>query len=104
MGGEEVDTSEYEQKITDLENMLESQNQMFAQRDSTIENLEEEVSEILEMIQYNQELIANVENYRDSLLIQLENSNNSREELILLLESSNYTIDYLENRMLMQTH
>ena len=58
MGGEEVDTSEYEQKITDLENMLESQNQTIAQRDSTIENLEEEVSEILEMIQYNQELIA----------------------------------------------
>ena len=57
-GGEEVDTSEYEQKITDLENMLESQNQTIAQRDSTIENLEEEVSEILEMTEYNQELIA----------------------------------------------
>ena len=46
MGGEEVDTSEYEQKITDLENMLESQNQTIAQRDSTIENLEEEVSDL----------------------------------------------------------
>ena len=41
IGGEEVDTSEYEDQIAEFEEMLEAQNQTIAQRDATIDGLED---------------------------------------------------------------
>ena len=41
IGGEEVDNSEYEDKIAELEEMLDAQNQTIAQREATIDGLED---------------------------------------------------------------
>ena len=92
IGGEEVDTSEYEDKIAELEEMLEAQNQTIVQREATIDGLEDGLSDATQMIQDNAEGISILEAYRDSLLIQLENSNNTSAELIVQLESANASI------------
>ncbi len=86
IGGEEVDTSGYEDQIAELEEMLEAQNQTIAQRDATIDGLEDGMSDATQMIQDHAEGIAILEAYRDSLLVQLENSNNTSAELIVQLE------------------
>ena len=85
IGGEEVDTSEYEDQIAELEEMLEAQNQTIAQREATIDGLEDGLSDATQMIQDHAEGIAILEAYRDSLLVQLENSNNTSAELIVQL-------------------
>ena len=77
IGGEEVDNSEYEDKIAELEEMLDAQNQTIAQREATIDGLEDGLSDATQMIQDHAEGIAILEAYRDSLLMQLENSNNT---------------------------
>ena len=99
IGGEEVDTSEYEDKIAELEEMLEAQNQTIAQRDATIDGLEDGMSDATQMIQDHAEGIAILEAYRDSLLIQLENSNNTSAELILHLESANASIASMQSQI-----
>ena len=99
IGGEEVDTSEYEDKIAELEEMLEAQNQTIAQRDATIDGLEDGMSDATQMIQDHAEGIAILEAYRDSLLVQLENSNNTSAELILHLESANASIASMQSQI-----
>ncbi|MGB2278345.1 MAG: pentapeptide repeat-containing protein [Candidatus Poseidoniaceae archaeon] len=99
IGGEEVDTSEYEDKIAELEEMLEAQNQTIAQRDATIDGLEDGMSDATQMIQDHAEGIAILEAYRDSLLIQLENSNNTSAELIVQLESANASIASMQSQI-----
>ena len=99
IGGEEVDTSGYEDQIAELEEMLEAQNQTIAQRDATIDGLEDGMSDATQMIQDHAEGIAILETYRDSLLVQLENSNNTSAELILQLESANASIASMQSQI-----
>ena len=99
IGGEEVDTSEYEGQIAELEEMLEMQNQTIAQREATIDGLEDGLSDATQMIQDHAEGIAILEAYRDSLLVQLENSNNTSDELTVLLESANASISSMESQI-----
>ena len=77
IGGEEIDKSEYEDQIAELEEMLEAQNQTIAQRDATIDGLQDGLSDATQMIQDHTEGIAILEAYRDSLVALLEDSNNS---------------------------
>ena len=99
IGGEEVDTSEYEDQIAELEEMLEAQNQTIAQREATIDGLEDGMSDATQMIQDHAEGIAILEAYRDSLLIQLENSNNTSAELIVQLENANASIASMQSQI-----
>ena len=99
LGGEEVDTSEYEDQIAELEEMLDMQNQTIAQRDATIDGLEDGMSDATQMIQDHAEGIAILEAYRDSLLIQLENSNNTSAELIVQLENANASIASMQSQI-----
>ena len=99
IGGEEVDTSEYEAQIAELEEMLEAQNQTIAQREATIDGLEDGLSDATQMIQDHAEGIAILEAYRDSLLVQLENSNNTSAELIVQLESANISITLMQSQI-----
>ena len=99
IGGDEVDTSEYEDQIAELEEMLEAQNQTIAQRDATIDGLEDGMSDATQMIQDHAEGISILEAYRDSLLIQLENSNNTSAELIVQLESANASIASMQSQI-----
>ena len=99
IGGEEVDTSEYEDQIAELEEMLEAQNQIIAMRDATINGLEDGLSDATQMIQDHAEGIAILETYRDSLLVQLENSNNTSAELIVQLESANASIASMQSQI-----
>jgi len=99
IGGEEVDTSEYQDQIAELEEMLEAQNQTIAQRDATIDGLEDGMSDATQMIQDHEEGIAILEAYRDSLLIQLENSNNTSAELMVQLESANASIASMQSQI-----
>ena len=99
IGGEEVDTSEYEDQIAELEGMLEAQNQTIAQREATIDGLEDGLSDATQMIQDHAEGIAILEAYRDSLLVQLENSNNTSAELIVQLESANASIASMQSQI-----
>ena len=96
IGGEDVDASDYENQIADLEEMLEAQNQTIAQRDATIDGLEDGMSDATQMIQDHVEGIAILEAYRDSLLVQLANSYNSSSELIVQLEIANASILHLQ--------
>ena len=89
IGGEDVDTSLYEQKITDLEDMLDEKNQTISEREASIDALEDGLFDATQMIQDYEEEILIIETYRDSLLFQLENSNNSSLELTSQLESAN---------------
>ena len=99
IGGEEVDTSEYEDQIAELEEMLEMKNQTIAQREATIDGLEDGMSDATQMIQDHAEGIAILEAYRDSLLVQLENSNNTSAELIVQLESVNVSIASMQSQI-----
>ena len=99
IGGEEVDTSEYEDQIAELEEMLEAQNQTIAQREATIDGLEDGMSGATQMIQDHTEGIAILEAYRDLLLIKLENSNNTSAELIVQLESANASIASMQSQI-----
>ena len=99
LGGEEVDTSEYEDKIAELEEMLDAQNQTIAQREATIDGLEDGMSDATQMIQDHAEGIAILEAYRDSLLVQLENSNNTSAELIVQLEIANVSIASMQSQI-----
>ena len=99
IGGEEVDTSEYEEQIAELEEMLEAQNQTIAQREATIDGLEDGLSDATQMIQDHAEGITILEAYRDSLLVQLENSNNTSAELITQLESANASIASMQSQI-----
>ena len=99
IGGEEFDTSEYEDQIAELEEMLEAQNQTIAQRDATIDGLEDGMSDATQMIQDHAEGIAILEAYRDSLLIQLENSNNTSAELMVQIESANASIAFMQSQI-----
>ena len=99
IGGEEVDTSEYEDQIAELEEMLEMQNQTIAQREATIDGLEDGLSDATQMIQDHTEGIAILEAYKNSLLIQLENSNNTSAELIVQLESANASIASMQSQI-----
>ena len=100
IGGEEVDTSKYEDEVVELEGMLEMQNQTIAQREATIDGLEDGLSDATQMIQDYQEGIAILETYRDSLLVQLDNSNNTSAELIVELESANMTIELIQSQII----
>ncbi|MGB1935656.1 MAG: hypothetical protein ACPHTH_06925, partial [Candidatus Poseidoniaceae archaeon] len=64
IGGEEVDTSEYEDQIAELEELLELQNQTIAQREATIDGLEDGMSDATQMIQDHAEGITIIEAYR----------------------------------------
>ena len=99
IGGEEFDTSEYEDQIAELEEMLEAQNQTIAQREATIDGLEDGMSDATQMIQDHTEGIAILEAYRDSLLIQLENSNNTSAELMVQIESANASIAFMQSQI-----
>ena len=99
IGGEEVDTSEYEDQIAELEEMLEMKNQTIAQREATIDGLEDGMSDATQMIQDHTEGIAILEAYRDSLLVQLENSNNTSAELMVQLESANASIASMQSQI-----
>ena len=99
IGGEEVNSSEYEDQIAELEEMLEMQNQTIAQRDATIDGLQDGITDATQMIQNHEEEIAILESYRDSLLVQLENSNNSSSELVVLLESANASIESKQSQI-----
>ena len=99
IGGEEVDSSEYEDQIAELEEMLEAQNQTIAQREATIDGLEDGMSDATQMIQDHTEGIAILEAYKNSLLIQLENSNNTSAELIVQLESANASIASMQSQI-----
>ena len=99
IGGEEVDTSEYEAQIAELEEMLEAQNQTIAQREATIDGLEDGLSDATQMIQDHAEGIAILEAYRNSLMFQLENSNNTSAELMVQLESANASIASMQSQI-----
>ena len=99
IGGEEVDTSGYEDQIAELEEMLEAQNQTIAQRDATIDGLEDGMSDAAQIIQDHAEGIAILEAYRDSLLVQLENSSNTSAELMVQLESANISITLMQSQI-----
>ena len=73
IGGEEFDTTEYENQIANLEAMLEEKNQTLADKESTIIQLEEGLSGTFDLLFEFEEKVANLEYYRDSLLIQLKN-------------------------------
>ena len=100
LGGEEVDTSEYEDQIAELEEMLEMQNQTIAQREATIDGLEDGLSDATQMIQDHAEGITILEAYRDSLLVQLEKSNNTSAELITQLEIANTSIALMQSQIM----
>ena len=106
IGGEEVDTPEYEYQIAELQQMLEAQNQIhvIAQREATIDGLEDGLSDATQMIQDHAEGNSTIlEAYRDSLLVQLENSNNTSAELIVQLESANSSIASMQSHRLLES-
>ena len=65
--------------------MLEAQNQTIAHEDNLEMAWRDGFSDATQMIQDHAEEIAILEAYRDSLLIELENSNNTSAELIVQL-------------------
>ena len=99
IGGEEFDTTEYENQIANLEAMLEEKNQTLADKESTIIQLEEGLSGTFDLLFEFEEKVANLEYYRDSLLIQLKNSNNSREDILQLLDDTNTSIESLQSQL-----
>ena len=102
IGGEEVDTSEYEDQIAELEEMLEAQNQTIARRDATIDGLQDGLSDATQMIQDHEEGIAILEAYRDSLVALLEDSNNSNNELYSMIEAANNSIIMIQSELSLQ--
>ena len=102
IGGEEVDTSQYEDQIAELEEMLEVQNQTIAQREATIDGLEDGLSDATQMIQDHAEGIAILENLRDILSTTLNSSNSTIDELEALLNTANNSILTLQSALLVQ--
>ena len=99
IGGEEFDTTEYENQIFELEAMLEEKNQTLTDKESEVIQLENNLAGAFELLFEYEEKVANLEYYRDSLLIQLENSNNSVEDILHQLEITNSSLEFAQSQI-----
>ena len=101
--GNDDDSIDYSDQISKLEEEINMKNQTIANLETqissyqgTVDGLEDAISDATMHISYLQESIFYAEEYRDSLLLMLNESNNTLVDTLILLEFANETIDYLE--------